>query len=135
MAAATPELDPALWTASSRGRTEDVRRLLAGGADTQERGGTRRTSPLHCSSIHGCLFVSRLLLQYGAEVSSKDLDGNTPLHCAAQNGNIEVVLLLLEDGADLAAKDKAGKTPLQNARQSGHSAMVNLESQTPNPKP
>jgi len=35
--------------------------------------------------------VIDVLLDKGANVSSKDFNGNTPLHLAVQNGNISVI--------------------------------------------
>ncbi|KAJ1469523.1 hypothetical protein T484DRAFT_1851473 [Baffinella frigidus] len=44
---------PELWTAAHHGRTEEVRRLLAEGADIEEHGGPRASSALHAAVYHG----------------------------------------------------------------------------------
>ena len=55
--------------------------------------------------------ISRLLLDYGADVMAKDANGNTPLHLASFHKIL--VQLLLEYGADASAKNDRGMTPLQ----------------------
>jgi len=56
--------------------------------------------------------VVGLLLQHGADVSSKAIDGLTPLSAAvcAGNDNTEVVGLLLGNGADLSATHEGART-------------------------
>jgi len=56
--------------------------------------------------------VVQLLLEKGADIESKDTDGQTPLSWAAQDGCEAVVQLLLEKGADIESKDTDGQTPL-----------------------
>ena len=54
----------------------------------------------------------KLLVEKGAELDSKDNDGQTPLSCAADSGHEAVVKLLVEKGAELDSKDNDGRTPL-----------------------
>ena len=60
----------------------------------------------------------RALLDYDAEVDSRDLRGFTPLHIAAKSGSEANTLTLLEYGADVNAvgKEDYVKTPLHRAR-------------------
>lgn len=51
-----------------------------------------------------------LLESYGAQVDSKDKDGDTPLHYGGFLGFENVVKLLLEKGANFYLKNKNGKT-------------------------
>ncbi|KAJ1482806.1 ankyrin repeat-containing domain protein, partial [Baffinella frigidus] len=90
---------PALWTASADGRVEDVRRLLAEGADIEGRGGPQQCTPLCAAAEGGHRVVSLILLFSAAEVSAKDIGGGTAMHYAASKGHAAVVLLLLEHGA------------------------------------
>ncbi|MGI9548901.1 MAG: ankyrin repeat domain-containing protein, partial [Bdellovibrionales bacterium] len=57
--------------------------------------------------------VAKLLLNYGAYVNVKDMDGRTALMHASFYGNI--VRLLLAYGADVNASDKDGETALTKA--------------------
>ena len=66
--------------------------------------------------------VVKLLLEKGAELETKDSDGQTPLWRAAGIGH--EVKLLREKGAELEAKDKYGRTP--RAARDGHEAVVKL---------
>ncbi|KAJ1485416.1 ankyrin repeat-containing domain protein [Baffinella frigidus] len=87
-----------------RGRTEEVRRLLAAGADIKERA-LHAATALHAAAFVGPETVVLLLLEHGAEVSAKTLHGRTPLHIATHMGMEGVALVLLVAGADKEAKD------------------------------
>ena len=43
----------ALWAAATLGQLEEMRVLLAGGADTEERGGPEPGTPLHWAAFWG----------------------------------------------------------------------------------
>jgi ankyrin repeat protein len=66
--------------------------------------------------------VTKVLLEYGADVGARDTQGGTPLHDAAESGDpdSEVVQLLLEHGADVNAQDGDGWTALHLATHHGH---------------
>ena len=97
-------------------------------------------SPLHLAAQGGHIEVMDALLQQGADVNARDIDGGTPLHFAIRFGPkafldplpdldeatqdvgvyrqlTDVPQFLLGRGADLNARDaKAGLTPLELAR-------------------
>ena len=52
-------------------------------------------SPLHCACIEGDSKRVGLLIEHGARVNNKNVQGNTPLELAVQNENDEVASLLL----------------------------------------
>ena len=121
---------PALCIAmhESYGRTEEVRKLLAGGADIEERG-PEGVTPLICAVHEGHEAVVRLLLEDGADISIKDSDGRTPLHHAAlgnHNSDEAVAQLLLEKGADVSLKARDESTPLHFAACQGALAVLRL---------
>ena len=69
----------------------------------------------------------KLLLEKGADVESKDDDGQTPLSRAAMYGHSyeAVVKLLLEKGADVESKDRYyGRTPLSRAAERGYKGLL-----------
>ncbi|KAJ1473746.1 ankyrin repeat-containing domain protein, partial [Baffinella frigidus] len=112
---ATPVPAPPPWTATSLGRTEEVRRLLAEGADVQDIG-EEGSSLLHAAAAEANEDVLRLLLlQQGSDVLAKDNRGATPLHFAAHAGSETSSIVLLEHGADASASDNTGMTPLHYA--------------------
>ncbi len=61
----------------------------------------------------------RLLLEKGADVNSRNMDGWTALMLAAWNGNTETVELLLDEGADVNSKSISGWTALMFAAANG----------------
>lgn len=48
--------------------------------------------------------VVKYLLENGADIQTKDCDGQSPLHRAASLGSIDSVKMLVERGADVVAK-------------------------------
>jgi ankyrin repeat protein len=103
----------ALHYAALEDRADDVRQLLAAGADpnaVDRRGQT----PLHFAAQQAAIASAQVLLQGGARVDLSDADGNTALWRAAfgfQGGDPALIRLLLEAGADPQAKNKAGRSP------------------------
>ena len=71
--------------------------------------------------------VVQQLLDNGAELNSKDMNGRTPLSWAAENGHEAVVKLLLgRDDVAADSQDTYGQTPLSWAAEKGHEAVVKL---------
>lgn len=58
------------------------------------------------------------LLDLGANINAKGLQGNTPLHIAACNNDAEVVRALLAGKSDLTIENNEGKTALRLAQAS-----------------
>jgi ankyrin repeat protein len=57
----------------------------------------------------------RLLLESGADINTRDTNGDTPLIAAAFMGYNETVKLLLEKGAEVNAQNNLGSTALMEA--------------------
>ena len=53
----------------------------------------------------------RILLEAGADISARDVHGNTAFHMASWAGSAEVVTFLLTVGADPRAKNYQEKPP------------------------
>jgi hypothetical protein len=66
------------------------------------------------------------LLSQGANVGSKDNQGDTPLLLAARAGKLDVAKLLIEKGANTEAKDNQGDTALIAACTVGHAAVARM---------
>lgn len=56
---------------------------------------------LHFSSLEGHPEVTRMLLEYGADIDSQDDQGRTSLLMACQQGKIDCVNVLLDNGANV----------------------------------
>lgn len=100
------------WSINPTPREEWIdigRRLINRGADVaavDENGQT----PLHHSRSPE---TSQLLLDYNANISTKDSGGYTSLHLvAAEFSGSTTCQVLLRGGADVAAVDEMGRTPL-----------------------
>ncbi|KAJ1467016.1 ankyrin repeat-containing domain protein [Baffinella frigidus] len=111
----TPVPDPALWMAVTLGRLEEVRQLVADGADIDESGGPDKTTPLHEAAGRGYEEVTRLLLEHQADVSAKATDGATALLYAVVQGYESVSKLLIEHHSDVSSYANGGGTALHYA--------------------
>ena len=70
---------------------------------------------VHSAAGLGDVAVLIKLLEDGADLESKRVDGRTALHWAAMNGQTDAVQLLLDRGAAIDATDVADRTPLYQA--------------------
>ena len=69
-------------------------------------------TPLHLCCQWGIDQVVETLLEHGAAINSKDVEGKTPLHSAIEAGNQSVVdQLIVQNGIDLCTRDKSGLSP------------------------
>ncbi|XP_046984003.1 poly [ADP-ribose] polymerase tankyrase-1-like [Schistocerca americana] len=110
-----------LIQAAEQGAVEELRALLAAGADVGVRDrGEHGMTALHWAAEGEHMEAVRCLLDAGAEVNDRDSNQNTPLHLAAYNGDVALVRILLESSADPNARDKWGRTPLHDAVWRGH---------------
>jgi ankyrin repeat protein len=92
---------------------EAVELLLRAGADVNAYN-KQSFTPLMVAAEHSFDIIP-LLLEKGARLEDKDVDGATALLVAISNNNKEAVELLLKAGADANACNKNDSTPLMNA--------------------
>ena len=97
-----------LSVASEEGSAEDVRALIAAGADVNkasicEMGFT----PLHIAADRGSEPIARALIAAGADVNKANKFTVTPIRMAAQNGHEVVIRALIAAGAVEDEKTKA----------------------------
>ena len=69
-------------------------------------------TPLHTTAWHNSSDTAEVLLNHGADVNAKSLDGETPLHVAVGENAHETVEILLN------YKDMTGRTRLHRAAES-----------------
>jgi ankyrin repeat domain-containing protein 50 len=107
---------PILCRAAQYGRDiGTVRLLLQYGADIAATNGQGWTA-LHEAVWHGHYHIMRLLIEHGANVTCKDVDGYPFLCRASQRGrDIETIRLLLDSGADIEATNRDGWTATREA--------------------
>lgn len=63
-------------------------------------------------STEQSLEVAKYLIDNGANVNAKDIEGLTPLIWHVLHRNYEIVELLVEQGADITCEDRFGKNAL-----------------------
>lgn len=85
-----------------------------------------KSMSLRIAANTGRLEEVERLLNEGADVNAKAMNGMTPLILAAWMGHTEVVELLLRNGADVNAKTNTGSTALKLATDRGHQKIIAL---------
>jgi uncharacterized protein len=101
--------------------------LIECGADvTAVAKNPMKVMPLHSAVTSRNLAIARSLLDNGAPVNARQMQGWTPLHAAAQNGDVPLIELLLQHGADPRIANDDGITALELAKKSGNADAVRL---------
>lgn len=62
--------------------------------------------------------LAEILLEHGADLNARDIEGWTPLHAASATGNIQMINLLIEEGASLVAINHDDSLPVDVANDS-----------------
>lgn len=62
--------------------------------------------------------LAQLLVEFSADLESRDIEGWTPLHAAANCGNLKMINFLLDEGASLVAINHDDKMPVDVAADS-----------------
>lgn len=118
----------ALDTAAEFGNLMTVDFLLRKGVPVAPGSNNQRLyfHALHLAADRGNKEVVAKLLDFGADVNGKNINGRSPLHLAARNGHVRVVEYLLEKGADVKITGDSGDTVLHFAAMSGSEEIVKI---------
>jgi len=142
----------ALHYAAKNGQYEMVKFLISKGADVNTRTEWSNFTPLHIAAspvINVGAKVAELLIDEGADINAKNLDGETPLdladdpkildllrkrggksgaddsiHVAAKKGNIKATKKHLDSVKDVNVKNGKGLTALHYAAGAGHKEIA-----------
>ncbi|XP_066882796.1 protein phosphatase 1 regulatory subunit 12B isoform X19 [Kogia breviceps] len=96
--------------ACSSGDTDEVRRLLARGADVDTANVDGLTA-LHQACIDENLDMVKFLVENGANVNQQDGEGWTPLHAAASCGYLNIAEYFINHGASVGVVNSEGEVP------------------------
>ena len=111
------EKDEAFLSAAKKGKLDEVKSLLAEGADVDCSDAFSCTG-LFWASANNHKSIVEYLIEKGANLNAGAGVGGTPLARAAYEGHVEVVELLIAKGVDVNAKDVSGGSPLDSADES-----------------
>ncbi|XP_026951845.1 protein phosphatase 1 regulatory subunit 12B isoform X3 [Sagmatias obliquidens] len=96
--------------ACSSGDTDEVRRLLARGADVDTANVDGLTA-LHQACIDENVDMVKFLVENGASVNQQDSEGWTPLHAAASCGHLNIAEYFINHGASVGVVNSEGEVP------------------------
>jgi len=105
-------------------RHHGLTRLVKAVSDRLEDFADPRFTGLHVAAAEGRVKITEALLDLGAPVDARDLDGWTALMIASGRGHTEVVGQLLDKGADVNANNEDGRTALIDASSKGRTEVV-----------
>lgn len=128
----------ALWLAASIGNVSIVKLLIEVGVNLDLGREYDKQTPLMATIGNSILSetqdsvrkkrhldIIKMLIQAGANVNLKTIEGWSALHLAASR-NIEVVKVLVSAGANIHAKDKWGNTAVSEAQKAGRFEIVHF---------
>ena len=118
------EKDNYLFDAIGLDDPDKVERALNNGADVNAKNNNDDWAALIEASYYGHTEIVGILLDKGADVSSKTKKGDTALIHASYRGHIEIVRMLLKNRADVNARNDDGGTALIAASETGQTEIV-----------
>ena len=82
--------------------------------DINMKGRDGRTLLIH-SALYKRLEITKWLIENGASIDEKDMQGLSALHCAVISNAPDIAEYLIKKGADINARDNFGNPPLMRA--------------------
>jgi len=113
----------ALVRAAEAGDTAAIRRLLAAGADVDERTAGGRTA-ITAAALGDHVEAARVLVDAHADVDLQDAERNNALLVCGETGSVAMLREVLRAKPDLTRTNRFGGTALIPASDRGHVAMV-----------
>ena len=110
-----------LWAAFNNKRLDTARVLIEAGADIESIGPGGTTPVLFFSNTSR---IVQMLIEAGADMYAKDIDGNTLVHHAARFDAQETILKLFTSGVNLAQRNNNGNTALHAAAANDKADMI-----------
>ncbi|MCV9938032.1 ankyrin repeat domain-containing protein [Boseaceae bacterium BT-24-1] len=123
--AGVSEAQTGLLDAASRGDLPAVNRLIATGADLEQRDGQRQT-PLLLAVAGNHVAVAKALLAAGASPNAQAANQDTPWLLAGASGRTEIIAAMLPLKPDLSLRNRYGGNALIPACERAHVETAKL---------
>lgn len=125
MAAMGQNEQASLLDAAATGRTAEVSRLIAAGADLEARDAQGR-SPLLLAVAGNHVAIAKALLAAGANINAQAANRDTPWLLAGAAGRAEIVAAMIPLKPDLTIRNRYGGNALIPACERAHVETVKL---------
>lgn len=123
--AGTSEAQTGLLDAAGRGDLAAVNRLIAAGADLEQRDGQRQT-PLLLAVAGNHVGIAKALLAAGASPNAQAANQDTPWLLAGASGRTEIIAAMLPLKPDLSLRNRYGGNALIPACERAHVETAKL---------
>ena len=102
----------ALLAAIRRGNIDEVRYYVENGAPLNKPAGDSGSTPLNMAAVYGNVQIARFLIETGADIKSRNRDGNTAILIAAFFCHEDFVEFMLKHDADPLVKNDRGENAI-----------------------
>jgi len=104
-----------LGEAIAQKNVRGVKLMLDAGASVDQPLTEEKVTPLMLAGVAGSSEITQLLIEHGAQVTTRDANGATALHHAAMTGDCPTIRVLVSNGAELDGPGANETTPLFDA--------------------
>ncbi|KAJ0396180.1 hypothetical protein ATCC90586_010525 [Pythium insidiosum] len=116
----------AVFDAVRKNSTDRLQALLLSGTPPNVRDVGERGTPLHLACELGDIEAVMLLCEFGADLETRDENGNTPLLVACSQGHDACVRFLLQSAANMTVRNEAQDSALHLAAWDGSAECVEM---------